>query len=149
MPSSKKSDKSAADTDVVSAAASSTADTDKDAVIDLMDALEVGTPGLDPVSAKFRGVRFRINRHYSPTTIWEWSDLQRKNAAASAAEDAAAVGETNRELMQVIVDERDHDRIDELLDLIGDRSLPEAKRIFAYLFNVAGLTDKWGNPLAL
>lgn len=142
MPSSKKSDLSSVDTEDVTG----------DDVVDLMDALEIGKPGLDPVAAKFRGVHFRINRHYSPTTIWEWSDLQRKNAAAMLdlkSVDAAEVEATNRRLMEIIVWADDHDKVDELMSLINDRSMPEAQRIYGYLHNLAGLTDKWGNPLAL
>ncbi|MFT4127290.1 MAG: hypothetical protein QM662_13815 [Gordonia sp. (in: high G+C Gram-positive bacteria)] len=140
MPSKSKSTKTAAEPDEGSAAAA----VSEESTIDLMDALAVGTPGLPPVAATLRGIDFRIRRYYTPETIWEWSDLQRRDVADLKPTEVSAL---NRQLMSIVI--VDEDKIDDLLAVIGDRSIAEARRIYAYINQVAGLTDKWGNPLAL
>ncbi|QCG77027.1 tail assembly chaperone [Gordonia phage Ewald] len=152
----KKSDKSAADPNIEGSAADSVVSED-DGRIDLMDALQIGEPGLPPVPVKLADLQFSINRFYAPETIWKWSDLNRKFADELPAEATAAqqakylenIVETNREILRLVIVEADHDKIDGLLTIIADRSIPEARRIIAYINNLAGLTDKWGNPLAL
>lgn len=160
MPSNKKS-KSAADTpDEVSAAASAVSepDTADDGVqrVDLLDSLEVGEPGLPPVPCTLGGIDFAINRYYSPATIVKWCDIQRQDieitdnmTASQRLEVARRIEKGNREVLRIIVAEEDHDKIEDILTVIGDRSVPEARRIFAFMNIQAGLTDKWGNPLAL
>ncbi|QWY82293.1 tail assembly chaperone [Gordonia phage Phishy] len=150
----KKSDKSAADPNLEGSAADSVVSED-DGRIDLMDALQIGEPGLPPVKVKLGAIEFAINRFYAPQTIWRWSDLNRKftddlPADATAAQQAKHLKEieaANREIFQIIMVESDHDKIDGLLTTLEDRSIPEVRRIVAYINNLAGLTDKWGKPV--
>lgn len=148
MPSNKKSQKSAAEPVEGSAADSvvsdevSTSDVER---VDLLEALAIGEPGLPPVLVKFRDIEFSINRYYSPETIWQWADLQRRDTTAMSA---AEVEAGNRALLKIIIPESDHHLIDDILAAVGDRSIPEARRIYAYMNVQAGLTDQWGNPLA-
>lgn len=150
MPSNKKSSKSAAEPVEGSAAASAVSETDSsgtsEARVDLMDSLEVGSPALEPVPATFQGVDFAINRYYSPATIWRWSDLSRKSTLGLKPTEVAAM---NRAILELIIVEDDHDKIDELMAKIDDRSDAEARRIYTFLHVQAGLTDRRGNPLAL
>lgn len=149
MPSNKKSSKSAAESLEGSAAASAVSETDTDTVedrLDLMEALEVGAPGLAPLPVTFRGIDFAIKRYYPPEVIWEWSDLQRKDSDTMKPTEVA---ESNKKILSIIIADEFHDVIDDLLAAIGDRSIPEARRVYAFMNMKAGLTDRWGNPLAL
>ena len=137
----KTSSKAAAAESVTGSAAASAVER-----VDLLDALEVGEPGSAPLPAVFAGVEFAINRYYPAAVIWEWSDLQREDTSSWTDEQ---IRTGNRKILRIIIAADDHDMIDPLLDEIGKRSIPEARRIFAYLNNRAGLTDKWGNVLAL
>ncbi|WLP91317.1 hypothetical protein [Gordonia sp. NB41Y] len=149
MPSNKKSSKAAAEPDMDSTAASAapqteSSSTDDTARLDLMDSLQVGSPSLAPVPVTFRGIDFEINRYYPPEVIWEWSDLQR-----TIPDDPKGIEESNRKLLAIIIPAECHDKIDELLAAIADRSIPEARRVYAFMNQTAGLTDRAGNPLAL
>lgn len=150
MPSNKKtSSKPAAESIEGSAAASAVSEADTDNAedrLDLMDALEVGAPGLAPLPVTFRGIDFAIKRYYPPEVIWEWSDLQRKDSDTMKPTEVAA---TNKKILSIIIDDESHNVIDDLLAVIGDRSIPEARRVYTFMNMKAGLTDKWGNPLAL
>ncbi|MGB6246113.1 hypothetical protein [Gordonia sp. (in: high G+C Gram-positive bacteria)] len=141
MPSNKK--KAAAPAVEAEAAA-----TNEDAVerVDLMDSLAIGTPSLEPVPVTLKGVQFSILRYFSPETVWKWSDLQRVDPASLKPTEVA---ENNRALLEMIIPADDHDKIGALLAVLEDRSVPEARRIFAYINNLAGLTDRQGNVLAL
>lgn len=145
MPSNKKSSKSAAESLEGSAAASAVSENAEDR-LDLMEALEVGAPGLAPLPVTFRGIDFAIKRYYPPEVIWEWSDLQRKDSDTMKPTEVA---ESNKQILSIIIDDEYHDVIDDLLAAIGDRSIPEARRVYAFMNMKAGLTDRWGNPLAL
>lgn len=112
--------------------------------VDLLDALAVGTPDLEPLQVTLHGVDFSINRWYSPATVWRWSDIMR-----DTPEGLAAIAKYNRALMRIVIPEADHDKIEDLLAIIENRTVPEARRLYAYLHHLAGLTDKLGNPLAL
>lgn len=114
--------------------------------VDLLDALQVGSADLEPLPVTLRGVDFSINRYYSPETIWQWADLQRRDTETMTAADIAT---GNRELLRIVIAEQDHDQIEALLAIIDERSVPEARRIFQYINNLAGLVDRQGNPLAL
>lgn len=147
MPSNKKSQKSAAEPTGSAAASAvsddvSTSDVER---VDLLDSLAIGEPGLPPVPVRFRDIEFSINRYYAPETIWEWADLQRRDTTNMKASEIEA---GNRALLKIIIPESDHHLIDDILAAVGDRSIPEARRIYAYMNVQAGLTDQWGNPLA-
>ena len=147
MPSNKKSQKSAAEPTGSAAASAvsedvSTSDVER---VDLLDALAIGEPELPPLPVRFRDIEFSINRYYSPDTIWKWADLQRRDTTKMTPKQ---IDEGNRALLKIIIPESDHHLIDDILAAVGDRSIPEARRIYAYMNLQAGLTDKWGNPLA-
>ncbi|WP_411815764.1 hypothetical protein [Gordonia sp. SND2] len=114
--------------------------------IDLLECLTVGEPGLAPVPVTLWGIDFSINRYYSPETVFAWVDIQRSNPADLSNEQ---LDKSNHELMKILLSEDDHDKIDELLEKIGARTVPEMRRVFAYINNLAGLTDRQGNALAL
>ncbi|MFT3661996.1 MAG: hypothetical protein QM809_11500 [Gordonia sp. (in: high G+C Gram-positive bacteria)] len=116
------------------------------AAVDLLASLQVGDPEMTPVPCTLGGIEFSIRRYFSSTTIWAWSDLQRRDVETMKPTEVA---DLNRELLGILLAEEDSGKVDQILDFIADRSIPEARRIYTYMNTLAGLVDRAGNLLPL
>lgn len=156
MPGKKNDSKTPADTTQQAESAGAAAPETTAAPIDLMAALAVGNPALEPVAVTFHGLDFSIRRFYPPEEIWELSDLQRvvfpvtnPDGTAIPEEQIALLLVDNliQQLKHLVVKE-DHPQVAELVAKWENRPPGEINRMVRYLYQLAGITSPQGEFLA-
>ncbi|WP_336791769.1 hypothetical protein [Gordonia malaquae] len=144
MPSTKKNKSGAAE--VAAAPVLGTAQAVAVPRIDIMAGLEVGAPSLEPLPATFQGIDFSIRRHFSAEVVWEWTRLQHRDSAKLSVEE---IDSASSRLLEIVIDEADHDKIAALRAKVEALDVHVARRLWMYIYLQAGLVDERGNPLAL